>query len=49
MAHVVEIMEKTWLSAELRETVDLTTTFPMVSWEELPVEADSPRTAARFA
>ncbi|MCI0439508.1 MAG: Gfo/Idh/MocA family oxidoreductase, partial [Chloroflexi bacterium] len=48
MAHVVEIMEKTWESARLRETVDLTTTFRVPSWEELPFEADTRRMAERF-
>ncbi|MCH7802294.1 MAG: Gfo/Idh/MocA family oxidoreductase [Chloroflexi bacterium] len=38
MAHVVEVIEKTWTAAESRQTVDLTTTFPMVSWEDLPFE-----------
>jgi predicted dehydrogenase len=48
MARVVEIMDKTWLAAELRRTVDLTTTFRAPSWEELPLEADTLRMAQRF-
>ena len=41
MAHVVEVIEKTLLAAETRQTVDLTTTFPMVSWEDLPFETST--------
>ena len=36
MAHAVEIMEQTWIAAAERRTVDLTTTFPRYSWQELP-------------
>ena len=38
MAHVVEVIEKTWIAAESRQTVDLATTFPMVSWKDLPID-----------
>ena len=41
MVHVVEVIEKTWLAAKTRQTVDLTTTFPMVSWEDLPFETST--------
>ena len=41
MAHVVEVIEKTWVASETRQTVDLTTTFPMVSWEEMPFETST--------
>ena len=41
MAHVVEVIEKTWIAAESRQTVDLTTTFPMVSWKDLPIDTST--------
>jgi len=41
MAHVVEVIEKTWIAAESRQTVDLTTTFPIVSWKDLPIDTST--------
>ena len=40
MAHVVEVMEKTWESAKLRKSLDLTTSFDVPDWEDLPFEAE---------
>ena len=42
IAHVVEIMEKTWESAESGRALDLKTTFRVPDWEELPFEATHP-------
>ena len=43
MAHVIEVMEQTWAAAEQRKTVDLTTTFRIPSWEELPLDEGGPK------
>lgn len=45
MAHVIEIMEQTWVAAESRSTVDLTTTFRAPDWQELPLEVGGPKLA----
>ena len=39
--HMIEILEKTWVAAESRKTVDMSTTFQPPSWESIPLEADS--------
>lgn len=36
MVHVIEIIEKTWVASESRRAVDMSTTFLVPSWEELP-------------
>ena len=47
--HMVEILEKTWIAAESRETVDLSTTCQPPSWESIPLEADSQEMIQNFA
>ena len=42
MVHVIEIIEKTWVASESRRAVDLSTTFRVPSWEELPDASTGP-------
>ena len=48
MVHVVEIIEKAWEAAESRRTLDLTTTFEVSSWEDIPLESDGRSMAEGF-
>lgn len=47
MAHVIEIMEKARQSSETRQAVDLTTTFRMPDWSELPLHVERPGLSAK--
>jgi len=38
LAHVIEFIEKVWVSAESGQRVDMTTGYTPPSWDELPVE-----------
>ncbi|MCH7654165.1 MAG: hypothetical protein IIB14_10865, partial [Chloroflexi bacterium] len=47
MVHVIEIIEKTWVASESRRAVDMSTTFRVPSWEELPDASSGPVPPAR--